>query len=222
MKFEICYTLPRGDEHLNYAFRFLSTYLAYPPNIQHDTIILTDEGYEEEAKDLFRMLPGVRAVATPDHGKDLSRYQAWCQRSNADCVLFLGGSTYCRRAGWGLRMIGAFMNHGQQHLYGAMPNTGNGPVSPHLRSTGFWCSPALFNRYPIKATSHIVRYEIEHGRTCFTGWVLAQGLNAFEVTFGGVFPHGQWHSDQQGYAHGSQQNLVIGDRLTGPPYFAHP
>lgn len=221
MRFEIAYCFPKGDEHLPYAFRFLQTYLSSPPNIEHATAILTDHGYEEQALDLFRVLPNVRAVATPDFAKDLSRYQAYALSSKAECLMFLGGSSYCRRPGWGLRAYTAFTSNGNQHLYGACGNTGNGPVRPHIRTTAFWCSPALFNRYPTRVTSHIQRYGMEHGEGCLTDWVRGQGLRAIVVTFSGAYDYPGWHDDPTGYARTTQATLLIGDRLTAPPYQAH-
>lgn len=220
MKFEICICCPRGDEHIPSAFRFVNSYFESPPMCEHDTIILTDAGHEQAALELFGMLPGVRAVATPDHGKDLSRYEAWCHQTQAGCVLFLGGSAYCRRPGWGLRMITTFQRLGQMNIYGACGNTGAGPVNRHIRTTGFWGRPGLFAGYPHWPKNPTERYGAEHGSSCLTEWVIRNGGQAYVVTFQGEYLWPGWHDDPQGYARGSQQNLLIGDRLTAPPYQA--
>lgn len=218
MSFDICFCFPRGDQHIEHGFRFLNTYLSFPPMIEHNSIILTDPGYETEAEEFFSLLPNVRAVGTPDHARDLSRYEAWSKQTNADCMMMLGGSTYCRRDGWGLRAYTAFQRLGPQNLYGACGHTGQGPVHKHIRTTGFWASPALLRRYPAWPQNAGGRYEAEHGQSCISGWVLRNGGQCWVINFGSEHTLENANDDPQGYARGSQRDLIIGDRLTCPPY----
>lgn len=222
MNFDICYCMPAGDEHISYAYRFLSSYFQFPPNIEHNTVILTDPGNEANAREFFALMPKLRVMATGSAGKDLQRYEEYCVQSNADCAMFLGGSTYCRRGGWGLKAISAFMNLGSQNLYGACGHTGAGPVRPHIRTTGFWCAPAMYRRYPKKPRNHAERYGVEHGDGCLSDWFAGLGHRVLVITFEGDYDLAHANDDPNGYARGNQYNLLIGDRLTMPPYQANP
>lgn len=218
MKFELAYCLPSGDDHLPYAYRFVTSYLQFPPACEHTMAILTDPGYESKAEELFELFSNVRIVTSPDIGKDLSRYFHLAERTDADLVMFLGGSTYCRRPGWGIRAVTAAQRMGMQNLYGACGHTGAGPVRPHIRTTGFWCSPAVLRRYPIRPKNHGERYQVEHGQGCISDWFATQGYQRWVINFGTEFDLSRANDDPHGYARGSQSNLLIGDRLTCPPY----
>jgi len=221
MKFQVCFCWPRGDEHLALVYRFLSSYATHPPNVEHETVILTDPGSLDDAEfDLARTLPKVRFHQCHAPGKDLSRYFSFAESSDADVMMCLGGSSYCRRAGWGLRAVTAFMRLGNQNLYGACGHTGQGPVRPHIRTTGFWCSPNLLRRYPLRPQNHAERYQVEHGAGCISDWVQAQGFKPWVISFGGEWDLAHANDDPNGYARGTQANLLIGDRLTCPPYQA--
>lgn len=219
MKFDVCICVPAGDEHLTYAYRFLSSYLNYQPNVEHDTVLLTDPGYESEALELFRMMPRVRAFSCPAPGKDLSRYFAYAEQSDADLIMCLGGTSYCRRQGWGLRAVTSWQRLGSPNLYGACGHTGAGPVRPHIRTTGFWTSPAVLRRYPHRPQNHAERYQVEHGAGCLSDWYKQQGYRALVVTFAGEYELDHAQDDPNGYAKGNHSSLLMGDRLTMPPYF---
>jgi hypothetical protein len=216
--FEIAYCLPAGDAHVAYAFKFLNSYLTFPPMIECDLVILTDPGNEQEAVDIFSMIPNVRAVATPDHAKDLSRYEAYVKQSGAACLMMLGGSAYCRRAGWALRAYRAFQTLGSNAIFGACGHAGAPGVHKHIRTTGWWAAPALLNRYPHWPKNEAGRYEMEHGTTCISGWVLAQGGQCWVVNMGSEFTLENPQGDVNGYARGNHSSLLIGDRLCAPPY----
>src|SRR6516164_4243591 len=181
---EICFCCPAGDHHLSFAYRFLQTYLNFPPMIEHELIILTGPGDEAEAVEIVAACNRVKVVPTPDFAKDLSRYETWVKQSTAECVMMLGGSTYCRRPGWGLRAFTAFQQMGRNNLYGACGHTGAGPVRPHLRSTGFWGSPSMLARYPGWPRNEIGRYTAEHGSGCMSDWFASQGATCWVINFG--------------------------------------
>lgn len=219
MKIAIAYCWPRGDEHLSYAYRFISSYSQFSPNVEHETIILTDPGDLPEGHELVFSLPKVSFFQCAAPGKDLSRYFAYSEQSTADLVMYLGGTTYCRRAGWLLKMVSAFMNLGSNNLFGACGHTGAGPVRPHIRTTGFACSPKLLARYPHRPMNHAERYTTEHGQGCLSDWIQGNGGQCWVVTFLGHYPLSDAQGDPNGYAKGNHSSLLIGDRLTRPPYF---
>jgi hypothetical protein len=218
MTFEVCLCVPSGDEHLQYSWRFLDSYLRCPAQCDHDLILLTDPGYEQEALELFEIVPKVRAMATPDYAKDLSRYEFHCKQSTAELVLYLGGSSYLRRPGWGLVAVRAFQSLGSQNLFGACGHGGAPGVEKHLRSTGMWGSPRLFSRYPGWPKNAGGRYAAEHSPQSISTWVRQQGGQCWVINFGSQHTLEHANDDPQGYARGSQQSLIFGDRLTMPPY----
>lgn len=216
--FEIVYCFPAGDSHLQYAWRFLNSYVMHPPQCEHSLIVLTDYGYEQEASDIFALATNVRAVGTPDHARDLSRYEAWAHQSSAQCMMMLGGSSYCRRSGWGLVAYRAFQKLGNASLFGSCGHAGAPGVRPHIRTTGFWASPALLRRYPGWPKNVVGRYGAEHGNGCLSDWVLSQGGQCWIINFGSEFPLSNPQGDPNGYARGNHSALLIGDKLTQPPY----
>lgn len=203
------------------AWRFINSMITFPPQCEHNLVVLTDYGHEQEAGDIFSFLPNVRTVGTPDHAKDLSRYEAYVRQSLASCVMLLGGSSYCRKPGWALRAFTAFQRMGAQNLYGTCGHTGSGGVRPHIRSTGMWASPELLRRYPGWPRDYAGRYQAEHGLGCLSDWVRSQGGQCWVINLGSEYTLDRANDDPQGYQKGSQQALLIGDRLCCPPYFPY-
>ena len=120
-------------------------------------------------------------------------------------------------------MITAFKTYGPNAIYGVTANLGNRDgVSPHLRTTAFWCTPELFNRYPTRVTKPEDRYPFEHGPQSMTVWAWSQGYQVYVVETENVFAYPDWDNGPEGFQRGTQKNLLFGDRITSPPYFAHP
>lgn len=66
------------------------------------------------------------------------------------------------------------------------------------------------------------RYPFEHGSNNLTQWVRNQNLRAYVVDADNSWEYPHWNDGPQGYHRGSQQALLIGDRLTQPPYYHVP
>lgn len=137
-------------------------------------------------------------------------------------MMYLGGTTYCRRAGWLMRMVGAFMNLGQNNLYGSCGHGGAGPVRPHIRTTGFACSPRMLAQYPRRPQNDADRYATEHGAGCLSDWFTQNGHRVLVITFGGEYDLAHANDDPNGYARGNQWNMLLGDKLTAPPFQSVP
>ncbi len=222
MEIELCYVFPRGDSHLSNFWRFLNTYAENPPGAPHRTIILTDEGPLDETVELAKAVFDKPFIFQwHDRALDIGRYQGWAGHSAADVLLFCGGTTYFRKPGWMTRIIHAVSQHGKDALYGSMCNTGDMPfnVYPHIRTTGFWIGRELFNRYPIQVQQATQRYEFEHGATGLTTWIRQQNLNAWVVGWDTEYSWPNWGNIPGGFHNGDQRNLLIGDRLSEPPYW---
>jgi hypothetical protein len=78
---------------------------------------------------------------------------------------------------------------------------------------------ATFNRYPTQITRNEQRYAFEHGSDCLTSWMLRQAKPVLVVTWGGEFSVQICDGAPNGFHNGDQSNLLVGDRLSCPPYY---
>lgn len=203
------------------AHRFATKLRENPAGMDHETIIVCNgpEASPPE-KNIFDGLPNLRFIVDDDRAYDISAYQTAAQNTNADLIVFLGGSSYPTGPGWGLRMIEIWRAFGSA-LYGAMGHQGNQSINvyPHLRTTGFWMERVLFNRYPTKVSHVSQRYEFEHGRTSLTGWIRQMGLPALVAGWNDVVDLASADRLPNGFHQGDQSNLLFKDRLCEPPYY---
>lgn len=213
--------VPSDPTHLQWANRFINSYNDFDPGISHRVIVLCNGSRPNV--DTHRLFgENVSYYQHDDTGWDIGAYQAYCHAAQCDMVVCLGGSTYCRRNGWLLNMARAFCEFGKNNLYGAMGNLGALPhVHSHVRSTGFWCSPSLMNAYPIRVRNQDQRYPFEHGKDCISNWCKRSGRQVLVVDADGVYEFPHYHDSPNGYHKGDQSALLIGDRLTEPPYYPH-
>ena len=220
---EIVYCFPTaGDQWLPLAWRFINTYHQFNPMAQHrTTIVLNGPDPGESIRGLFRTLPEVKFLNHDNSGYDIGAYQAASAQSTADLIAFFAASTYFRVPSWLNRMVLSLRGRGPG-VYGAMGNRGDGRVNvwPHLRTTAFWTTPTLFNAYPHKVTQPHQRYPFEHGSNCYTEWIRRQGLKAMVVTTQGEYEWVDW-DNCGGFHRGDQAALLVGDRLSEPPYWPH-
>jgi len=213
------FPLDGAGQHGERAMRFLETYHQHPPGLDHETIIVCNGGQAgAETEFLFGSLPNLKLLRRNDGvGQDIGGYQDAAQGSNSDLMVFFGGNTYFRRAGWMNRVVNSWMSKGDT-LFGYTANRGAGAVQPHIRTTGFWMSTKLFNQYPHKVTRNDQRYPFEHGRDCLTTWIKRLGKIPWLVSWDGEYKWENWDVVPNGWHKGDQSNLLFGDRLTEPPY----
>jgi hypothetical protein len=210
MNVEVVYIHPVGYDH--YAERFVASYLQHPPLVEHHTtVVCNGEPPSLQMRGLFSILPEVHYIEHDNSGWDIGGYQAAARQSSSDIIVFFGATSFVCSDGWLLRMITAFQNHGKAQ-YGCMANRGNKDckVWPHLRTTGFWTSPELFNRYPIHVTQPEQRYPFEHGENCFSEWCKRQGLRNWLVTTTGDWMVESYPSEVDREI---RTQLLSGDRL---------
>jgi hypothetical protein len=223
---DLVYIFPGGGhaQHVDYAWRFLNSYHKNPPLGDHNTVVVCNGGTPDELYELFRTMPGFRLARHDDSAWDIGAYQAVARSSAADLMLFCGGATYFRKPGWLHRVAGSVGKYGLDALYGSMGNTGDQRfnVYPHVRTTGFWIGRTLFNRYPVTITQKEQRYEFEHGATGLTTWVRKENLKAWIVGWDSEYAWPNWDQIRLGFHQGDQSNLLIGDRLSEPPYHPYP
>jgi len=217
---ELVYVYPNipGNGYHSYAERFVASYLQHPPLVEHSTTVVCNGGAPDlEAQGLFACLPDVTFLTGSNAAYDISAYQEASEQSQADMIVFFGASAYVRVTGWLLRMASAFKKHGDAQ-YGCMGNRGTGNIHPHLRTTGFWTTPRIFNRYPHKITHPELRHPFEHGPQCFTDYVTRLGLQSWLITAEGDYLWAQWDEAPGGLHRGNQENLLTGDRLSEHPF----
>ena len=220
MKIVVVYIYPLDgrEGHQAHALRFLDTYHQHPPGCDPETIVVCNGGNTDgAAKFLFGSLPNCYLLPHDDRGMDIGGFQLAAQNVPADLMVFLGGKSYLRRSGWLLRMVEAFERRGDT-LYGASGNQGVGNICPHVRTTGFWMNPDLLNRYPNHQVQTHQRYDFEHGQNCLTSWIRSLGRIPYVVAWSGEYPLNICDTIPNGYHQGDQSNLLVGDRLTCPPF----
>jgi hypothetical protein len=213
-----------GPQWDGYAMRFLESYHANPPGIEHEcVVVLNGCRQSSEITCFFSSLRNCCFLEHDDSGYDIGGYQLAARTIPCDLMVFFGGSTFFLRPGWLIRMANSVNLHGNA-LYGAMGNRGNSQVGvwPHIRTTAFWCDPRLMNEYPIKVTTPGQRFPFEHGRDCFTAWVKNRGLRSWVITWTRDLLWKEWDDDCNGYQRGNQSSLLAADRMCEAPYYPQP
>ncbi len=202
------------------AIRFVESYNSNPPGLPHETIIALNASRKNaEIECLFSSLPNVTFLERSNDAFDIGAYQESAARFPSEMMVFFGGSAYLKHPGWLIHMTKAFERHGA--IVGTMGNRGSNHVHPHVRTTGFITSAELMNRYPDRIVRTDQRYGWEHGPNCFCNWLKAQGLQPWIVDArGSTYAEQDWDNIKEGFHRGTQSNLLIGDRLSCPPF--HP
>jgi len=209
------------------AVAFVDSYLRHSPGLDHDTLIVCNGSpVDSDTRSIFGKLPNVFYVERDDSGWDVGGYQEAAYSLSSDMMVFFGGHTYFRRSGWLARMWNVYCDYGDT-LYGCTGSQGSlgAGVHPHVRTTAFWCNPALLRDYPFKV-SQIggggERYEFEHGLKSLTNWVISCGKQPWIVGANGIVPVQQCDLLPNGFHQGDQSNVLVGDRLTAPPFHHNP
>lgn len=226
MNIVVLYVLPlcAGERYFDYALRFLESYHTFPPMADHQTVVVTNGGKpDSNIRCLFGTLPHCTIIHHDNSGFDIGAYQIGAQSIPCDLMLFLGTSTYFKRAGWMRRIEESYNRHGNA-LYGVMGNMGDKRVNvfPHIRTTGFWMKPSVLNEYPTRVRDNSQRYQFEHGKNCLSEWVKRRGMKRLVVTWSGEYEYSMWDSIPNGFHRGDQSDLLMGDHISEPPFYANP
>jgi len=220
------YALAGADGWRERAVRFVQTYQQYPPGLDHDTVVICNGApANEDTYAVFAPITGCRFLNHDDSGWDIGGYQFAARTIDCDMMLFCGGWTYFRRANWLLRAWEVYEQHGFA-LYGSTGHQGQmqNNIHPHVRTTGFWCHPSLLKQYPFLVTQHGAggqRYAMEHGKNCISNWCRWHEIPRLIVGWDCVYPLEECDSMPNGYHHGDQSNVLMGDKMTAPPYYPH-
>lgn len=215
------YPVLQGGKFEAYADRFLRSYEACPPGMDHQTIVVVNNARPTPAiQARFAKLPNLRMLFHDNTGYDLGAFRKASLQCQTDQIVFLGASTFFSKEGWLKRMMEASAKHGLG-LYGAMGNKGDARyrVWPHIRTTAFWTHPTVYNLYPRPVKKSVERHAFEHGPHNFSGWVASQGLPVKVVSWAGEYDWANWDDDPEGFQRGKQLNVLAGDHICEPPYY---
>jgi len=220
----VTYIFPQNGANgfFDLALRFIQSYTRFPANADHQMVIVCNGSpVTPETEALFGAIPNCAFVEHDNSGYDIGGFQKVAREVPGDLMIFLGSTAYIRGPGWLARMVDAWKKHGDT-LYGTTANRGHVAVGvhPHIRTTGFFLSSALFNAYPHKASRPEHRYPIEHSNHSLTSWIKSRRLVPWLVCWNGEYQEPAWDSVPGGYHRNCQENVIIGDRLTAPPF--HP
>lgn len=211
-----------SPKHIQQSMRFVQSYQENKAGYPHESVVVCNGGSaDRNIQAMFAPLERLNFYKHDNSGYDIGAFQAVSRlRADSDLIVFFSASTFFKGNGWLARMVESYAKHGQT-LYGVMGHTGDPGVGvyPHIRTTGFWIPPVLFNQYPIRVTLARQRYPFEHGRECLTNWVFSIGLTPWVVTWDGEYTKRDWGTIPDGYRHGNESGLLCGDRLNLPPFW---
>lgn len=188
-----CYPLVRSNTYYPLAKRFCETWRRFPPGEAHEFHVVCNGAQPIDSD--RRIFSGMEARfhTHNNFGWDIGAYQKMADDIPADLMVFLGAPSHFHRPGWLRRMAEAYIENGP-NLYGV--TCYEGPTT-HVRTTVFWCHPAIMQTYPFRVGSaRTDRYGFEHGPKSLTHHVLDNGLDCVMVTWSGVYsyrPPGNWH-----------------------------
>jgi hypothetical protein len=223
LKIDVVYVYPmNGNPQWDgYASRFISSYQSAAPCMVHNTIVVCNGGAPTAKEaNLFAPLPNLVFLTHDNSGWDIGAFQKASRNSTADMIVFFGSSAYVQGAGWLARMAEPFVKN-PEIQYGSMGNRGDMKIKiyPHIRTTGFWMQPALFNSYPHAITTPAQRFPFEHGSNCFTEFLERNGVKSNVVTWRGEYAWENWDVDPTGFNRGDQSSLLSKDRICDYPYY---
>lgn len=199
----ICVT--HGRLTYDFASRFVGTYLASPPEVPHETVIVCNGGpLAPELALLFLSIPCHFLPRTNDDGFDISGYQDVARLFPSDMQVCLGESVYFHRAGWLKRLTETWIKFGPG-MYGCFSSN---LIRAHLNTSAFATAPKFLNNYP-QVHNRTERYEFEHGRTSLWHRLAQFGTPTKLVTWDGTWDPRQWRTPPNILTRGDQSNCLV-------------
>lgn len=206
-----CSQWTTSAEHEQMALRFVASYGCFPPDLEHETIVIANGG-----EPTFRMemicanLPNVSWVEHDDSGWDIGGFQAVADTLDCDFAVWLGGPAWFRRRGWLKRMAEVWKKYGPG-LYGSLASYQR---QPHIITTGFWCKPELIRAYPVRVKTYQDRYNFEHQDISITNMAVSLHLPVLLATWDGEYPMPRWRAAENIFRRGDQSNCLTYYRHT--------
>jgi len=199
----------RAERSADLAARFVSSYLEFPPGVNHESLVICNGGVPPTALGLiFSSLPWPRLWPRQnDSGWDVSGFMHAAQTicSSYDLMLCLGESVYFHRAGWLKRLVEAWEESGPG-MYGPF---GSFCRRAHLQTTAFCVAPEMFNWYREPVRGKKARYDFEHGENAFWRMIQGRGKPVRMVTWDGVWKPREWRFPENILWRGDQSNCLL-------------
>lgn len=193
--------------------RFLATYKQFKPTVPHELVVCCC-GADNRAAipvEVENSYNGLNPIFANYGGRgwDIGAFQHVVQLLHVDFAVFLATPVYFWRADWLQKMVDAFNQYGDG-LYGPMASYEH---APHIRTSCFGCSPALFRLYPYKIDSRDKARFFESTDWNFSTWVREEcGLPVKMVTADGSYDEPEWRKPDNIFRRGDQSNTLIRDR----------
>lgn len=209
MKICLCYIcVTNGQRTSEHISKFTASYHLFPPDYEHDTLIICNGGPITTEQVL--MFSGMTVQMWPrkqDEGWDISAYidAAKGPCAGYDMMLCLGESNYFHHRGWLKRLADAWDRLGPG-MYG--PYATN-VVRTHLQTTAFASPPALLANYPARVTCRRDRYQFEHGEQAFWRRCEKQHVPVRLVTWDGEWTWRFWRKPPNIIWRGDQSNCLM-------------
>jgi hypothetical protein len=198
----IAYVHPPGHEVQ--AERFIATFTEFGPERPYRmTVILNGIPFSPAVEALFRPLTH-QFFFHDDTGWDIGAYRAFAAVNDGP-ILFCGGYTHFRRAGW-LRRLGQAWDRFGPGMYGTSASY---EVRPHLNTTGFLTCAELLRAYPYPSVTKDERYAFEHGPNAYHVFLAREKWPVKLVTWDGIWDMADWRKPPNIFRRGDQSNMLI-------------
>ena len=220
MKITLAYLTPL-DEWVTFgpcAKRFVDTYRQFPPQIDHELVVVGCNGTALDA--IWRLFKDVSSRFETYHGRgrDCGAGQTIADKVDCDFLVLANAGVYFHRDGWLRRFAEARMEHGEG-LYGASasyesyPYT-SGRLNPHIRTAFYGCNPKTFRQYPFKIDSREKCFKFESGERKFLQWFEDRGEPSLLVTWDGCYQKQDFRKPPNVFRKGDQSGNIVYDRHT--------
>lgn len=201
-------TVTGGHRTDIYSARFASSYLAFPPEVEHETLVVCNGGPpSRQIEVILAGLPNLKFYPRNNSGWDIGAYIDVAQGpgKDADMLLCLGESVYFHRPGWLKPLVQAWTTWGEG-MYGVYASNA---VRSHMNTTAFATSPGLLSRYPLVVTTNKARYDFEHGPWAFWRILAMNHKPTILVTWDGFWEPHEWRRPQNILWRGDQTNCLM-------------
>ena len=220
MKITLAYLTPL-DEWVTFgpcAKRFVDTYRQFPPQIDHELLVVGCNGTGLDA--IWRVFKDVSSRFETYHGRgrDCGAGQTIAHKVDCDFLVLANAGVYFHRDGWLRRFAEARMEHGEG-LYGASASYESYPYSlgrlnPHIRTAFYGCNPKTFRQYPFKIDTHEKCFKFESGEWKFLQWFEDRGEPSLLVTWDGCYQKQDFRKPPNVFRKGDQSGNIVYDRHT--------
>lgn len=208
---------PEAFEEFNQeARKFIATYREFPPEWDHDLVIVFCNG--QATPEMIEIYDGLvsKNLFYEGSGMDIGAQQFAACRCRQQFVICANSRTYFHKAGWLKRMVECREQFGPG-VYGAMASYEGCPLgqiwpTPHLRTAFYGMDSELWREFPHTVNSREDSFRFESGEWNIANWCESRGERAMLVSWGGCWEKSDWRKVPNGFRNGDQSNCLVWDR----------